>query len=139
MKKVHIKSYGCQMNVYDGQRMADVLGQEGYVETATPDDADLILLNIGGLGMETLEVLRMLKESWQFRKIPVLLVTDDETKEHEELGLRLGAEDYIRKPFGTEALTVRTRRIIDMNRYNQNLLHAWQTEKQPDGKTFAPI
>jgi len=45
MKKVHIKSYGCQMNVYDGQRMADVLGQEGYVETATPDDADLILLN----------------------------------------------------------------------------------------------
>jgi tRNA-2-methylthio-N6-dimethylallyladenosine synthase len=45
MKKVHIKSYGCQMNVYDGQRMADVLGQEGYVETATPEDADLILLN----------------------------------------------------------------------------------------------
>jgi tRNA-2-methylthio-N6-dimethylallyladenosine synthase len=45
MKKVHIKSYGCQMNVYDGQRMADVLGQQGYVETATPDDADLILLN----------------------------------------------------------------------------------------------
>jgi tRNA-2-methylthio-N6-dimethylallyladenosine synthase len=45
MKKVHIKSYGCQMNVYDGQRMADVLSQEGYTETATPDDADLILLN----------------------------------------------------------------------------------------------
>jgi tRNA-2-methylthio-N6-dimethylallyladenosine synthase len=45
MKKVHIKSYGCQMNVYDGQRMADVLGEQGYVETATPDDADLILLN----------------------------------------------------------------------------------------------
>lgn len=45
MKKVHIKSYGCQMNVYDGQRMADVLGQQGYVETATPDDADLVLLN----------------------------------------------------------------------------------------------
>lgn len=45
MKKVHIKSYGCQMNVYDGQRMADVLSQQGYAETATPDDADLILLN----------------------------------------------------------------------------------------------
>ncbi|HEV7335611.1 MAG TPA: tRNA (N6-isopentenyl adenosine(37)-C2)-methylthiotransferase MiaB [Bosea sp. (in: a-proteobacteria)] len=45
MKKVHIKSYGCQMNVYDGQRMADVLGAEGFEETATPDDADLILLN----------------------------------------------------------------------------------------------
>ena len=45
MKKVHIKSYGCQMNVYDGQRMADVLGREGYVESDSAEDADLILLN----------------------------------------------------------------------------------------------
>lgn len=45
MKTVHIKSFGCQMNVYDGQRMADILGQQGYQETATPEGADLILLN----------------------------------------------------------------------------------------------
>jgi tRNA-2-methylthio-N6-dimethylallyladenosine synthase len=45
MKKVHIKSYGCQMNVYDGQRMADVLGPQGFVETADPADADLVILN----------------------------------------------------------------------------------------------
>jgi tRNA-2-methylthio-N6-dimethylallyladenosine synthase len=34
-KTYRVKSFGCQMNVYDGQRMADVLGEEGYVETAT--------------------------------------------------------------------------------------------------------
>lgn len=45
MKKVHIKSFGCQMNVYDGQRMADILSQQGYEETATAEGADLILLN----------------------------------------------------------------------------------------------
>jgi len=45
MKKVHIKSFGCQMNVYDGQRMADILSHQGYEETATPEGADLILLN----------------------------------------------------------------------------------------------
>jgi tRNA-2-methylthio-N6-dimethylallyladenosine synthase len=45
MKKVHVKSYGCQMNVYDGQRMADVLAPEGYVETGNVEDADLIVLN----------------------------------------------------------------------------------------------
>ncbi len=45
MKKVHIKSFGCQMNVYDGQRMADILGEQGFEETATPEGADLILLN----------------------------------------------------------------------------------------------
>ena len=44
-KKLFVKSYGCQMNVYDSHRIADVLAPEGYVETAAPDDADLIVLN----------------------------------------------------------------------------------------------
>ncbi|QBF30728.1 tRNA (N6-isopentenyl adenosine(37)-C2)-methylthiotransferase MiaB [Thalassococcus sp. S3] len=44
-KKLYIKTYGCQMNVYDSERMAETLGAQGYVETATPDDADMILLN----------------------------------------------------------------------------------------------
>jgi tRNA-2-methylthio-N6-dimethylallyladenosine synthase len=44
-KKLFVKSYGCQMNVYDSHRMADTLAPEGYVETAVPDDADLIILN----------------------------------------------------------------------------------------------
>jgi tRNA-2-methylthio-N6-dimethylallyladenosine synthase len=44
-RKLHIKSYGCQMNVYDAQRMVDTLGPEGFVETATVDDADLVILN----------------------------------------------------------------------------------------------
>jgi tRNA-2-methylthio-N6-dimethylallyladenosine synthase len=44
-RKLYVKSYGCQMNVYDSQRMADTLAPEGFVETATPDDADLIILN----------------------------------------------------------------------------------------------
>src|SRR5712671_2428393 len=44
-RKVYIKSFGCQMNVYDSNRMADTLAPEGYAETATPEDADLIILN----------------------------------------------------------------------------------------------
>jgi len=44
-KKLYVKSYGCQMNVYDSHRMADLLEREGYVETAAPEDADLIILN----------------------------------------------------------------------------------------------
>jgi tRNA-2-methylthio-N6-dimethylallyladenosine synthase len=44
-KAVYVKSYGCQMNVYDSQRMADVMGSQGYREVATPEEADLILLN----------------------------------------------------------------------------------------------
>jgi tRNA-2-methylthio-N6-dimethylallyladenosine synthase len=44
-RKVFVKTYGCQMNVYDSQRMADALARDGFVETATPDDADMVLLN----------------------------------------------------------------------------------------------
>ena len=44
-KKLYIKTYGCQMNVYDSERMAEALGGQGYVETSSPEDADMILLN----------------------------------------------------------------------------------------------
>jgi tRNA-2-methylthio-N6-dimethylallyladenosine synthase len=44
-KKVFVKTYGCQMNVYDSERMRDVLAPLGYVETAVPEDADLVILN----------------------------------------------------------------------------------------------
>src|SRR4030088_456946 len=44
-RKLHIKSYGCQMNVYDAQRMVDTLAPEGFVETASVEDADLVILN----------------------------------------------------------------------------------------------
>ncbi|WP_312525636.1 tRNA (N6-isopentenyl adenosine(37)-C2)-methylthiotransferase MiaB [Paracoccus sp. (in: a-proteobacteria)] len=44
-KKLFIKTYGCQMNVYDSQRMAEAMGAEGYVLTETADDADMVLLN----------------------------------------------------------------------------------------------
>jgi tRNA-2-methylthio-N6-dimethylallyladenosine synthase len=45
LRKLHVKSYGCQMNVYDSNRMTDLLTRDSYVETAAPEDADLIILN----------------------------------------------------------------------------------------------
>ncbi|HET7190863.1 MAG TPA: tRNA (N6-isopentenyl adenosine(37)-C2)-methylthiotransferase MiaB [Pseudolabrys sp.] len=44
-RKVHVKSFGCQMNVYDSHRMADTLAPAGFSETARPEDADLVILN----------------------------------------------------------------------------------------------
>ncbi len=44
-KKVFVKTYGCQMNVYDSQRMTDALAADGYVATEVIEDADLVLLN----------------------------------------------------------------------------------------------
>ena len=44
-RKVFVKTYGCQMNVYDSQRMADALGRDGYASTDSIEEADLVLLN----------------------------------------------------------------------------------------------
>jgi tRNA-2-methylthio-N6-dimethylallyladenosine synthase len=44
-RKLYVKSFGCQMNVYDSRRMADTLAAQGYAETPTAEDADLIILN----------------------------------------------------------------------------------------------
>src|SRR5277367_190891 len=45
MKKLFIKTYGCQMNVYDSARMADLLAGVGYAATETLEDADMVILN----------------------------------------------------------------------------------------------
>ena len=45
MKKLFVKTYGCQMNVYDSARMAEALAPSGYALAPAPDDADMILLN----------------------------------------------------------------------------------------------
>jgi len=44
-RKVFIKTFGCQMNVYDSDRMAEALAPEGYAQCESLDDADLVILN----------------------------------------------------------------------------------------------
>ena len=44
-RKLFIKTYGCQMNVYDSERMAEAPGAKGYVTTEVAEEADMVLLN----------------------------------------------------------------------------------------------
>ena len=44
-KKLYIKTYGCQMNVYDSLKMQELLTPFGFEATGTPDDADMFILN----------------------------------------------------------------------------------------------
>src|SRR5271163_1065085 len=45
MKKLFVKTYGCQMNAYDSAKMADLLAPLGYVATDAPEGADMVILN----------------------------------------------------------------------------------------------
>ena len=44
-KRIFIKTYGCQMNVYDSARMTELMAPLGYEAVAGPDGADLVILN----------------------------------------------------------------------------------------------
>jgi len=45
LSRFHVKSFGCQMNVYDSARMADLLEDQGHTATDSPEDADIVVLN----------------------------------------------------------------------------------------------
>ena len=69
-RKLFIKTYGCQMNVYDSARMADVLAPQGFVTTDNADDADMVILNTCHIREKAAEKvfsdlgrLRVIKES----------------------------------------------------------------------------
>ncbi|MDF1855999.1 tRNA (N6-isopentenyl adenosine(37)-C2)-methylthiotransferase MiaB [Pseudooceanicola sp.] len=68
-KKLYIKTYGCQMNVYDSERMVEALGGNGYVEVATPDEADMILLNTCHIREKAAE--KVYSELGRFRDLKV--------------------------------------------------------------------
>ena len=50
-KRLFIKTYGCQMNVYDSERMADVLRPLGYAPTDTAEDADFVNPHGGAIAL----------------------------------------------------------------------------------------
>jgi tRNA-2-methylthio-N6-dimethylallyladenosine synthase len=79
-KKLFIKTYGCQMNVYDSARMADSLAPHGYVATECADDADLVILNTCHIREKAAEKvyselgrLRRLRERRRARGVDMLI------------------------------------------------------------------
>src|SRR5499427_1065916 len=107
IRKVHVKSYGCQMNVYDSRRMADTLVREGFVETERPDDADLVILNTCHIREKAAEKvyselgrMRILKQdaAQQGRDIKVAVAGCVAQAEGEEIVRRAPAVDLVFGP-----------------------------------------
>ncbi len=123
-KKLYIKTYGCQMNVYDSERMAEAMGGAGYVETSSPEDADMILLNTCHIREKAAEKVyselgrfRPLKEARPDLKIGVAGCVAQ--AEGEEIMRRAGLVDLVVGPQSyhrlpeLEALAREGRRALD--------------------------
>jgi tRNA-2-methylthio-N6-dimethylallyladenosine synthase len=124
-RKLYVKSYGCQMNAYDSHRMADLLAPEGYVETAAPDDADLIILNTCNIREKAAEKvyselgrIRQIKQSaaQDGRRVTVAVAGCVAQAEGEEIirrapvvDLVVGPQSYHRLP----DLLAREQRIVE--------------------------
>ena len=85
-RKLYVKSFGCQMNVYDSQRMADTLAPEGYVETAAAEDADLVILNTCHIREKAAE--KVYSELGRVRRLKEAAAADGRRRSHRGRRLR---------------------------------------------------
>src|SRR5262245_39630090 len=106
-RKLYVKSFGCQMNVYDSHRMADTLAPEGFSETARPEDADLVILNTCHIREKAVDKVyselgrvRVLKEAAarQGRRVTIAVAGCVAQAEGEEIIRRAPAVDLVFGP-----------------------------------------
>jgi DNA-binding response OmpR family regulator len=110
--------------VEDDPRIADIIGKNleavGYECQSAPDGGwalanlerlapALMILDLGLPGLDGLEVLRRVR---QRHAVPVLVVTARSSESDKLLGLEIGADDYITKPFSTAELVARVRALL---------------------------
>lgn len=89
---------------------------------------DMILLDVRMPEMDGFEVLRRLKENEEYREVPVIFLTADEGRDTEIEGFEAGVLDFIRKPFVSEIMIQRVKRIMQMDRLQKDLQS--EVEKQ---------
>ncbi len=87
---------------------------------------DMVLLDIRMPEMDGFETIQALRE-WESENgrenVPVIFLTANEDTDSEAKGLTLGAMDFIRKPFSSEALKIRVRNLVDLIKLQRDLHH----------------
>ena len=105
-----------------GIRVTALRSGAELLEFLKSNSPDLILLDIIMPDMDGFDTLRALKKlPDESKNIPVIFVTAEDTQDAEKIGLQLGAEDFIKKPFIADILTLRVRHTIDRIRLQRSL------------------
>jgi two-component system alkaline phosphatase synthesis response regulator PhoP len=105
------------------QLVKDILEENGYTATManTTDEAfqkikvtlpDMILLDVRLPTIGGLEFCRQLKQDVRTKRIPVIMLTVQDTETDKVIGLEVGADDYITKPFGNREILARIKAIF---------------------------
>jgi tRNA-2-methylthio-N6-dimethylallyladenosine synthase len=131
MKKLFVKTFGCQMNVYDSARMAELLAGIGYAPAEAPEDADMVILNTCHIREKAAEKmyselgrLRRLKERKEQEGAPLLIAVAGCVAQAEghEIIARQSAVDMVVGPQSYHRLPEMIARV------SRGLGHALETE-----------
>lgn len=105
----------------NGYEVYEAESGEECLEKLENEIPDLILLDIEMPGMSGFELMEILQKSESKRKIPVIFLTGDRSEETEEKCFKVGAVDYIAKPFVPSIMLQRVRRTIELEDYRKSL------------------
>ena len=109
----------------EGYELFEAYNGEQAVELCRENQMDLILLDVM---MPVMDGIAATAEIRKFSNAPIILLTAKSETEDKVLGLNVGADDYITKPFGTEELLARIRAVLRSHR------HSEENESTPGGK-----
>jgi two-component system, OmpR family, alkaline phosphatase synthesis response regulator PhoP len=119
--------------VKDGYRVISAADGLEALEVARRDKPDLVVLDLMLPGMDGLEVCRTLRQEGD---IPIIMLTARSEETDQVVGLELGADDYITKPFSPRTLVARVRAVLRRAqglRKPQTIIHAGDLEIDLDG------
>ena len=134
--------------VREGYRVFEAAGGEGGLSMAKSTSFDLILLDLMLPGINGLEICRILRADSQTAGMPIIMVTAKGEEADIVVGLELGADDYVVKPFSPKVLLARIRAVLrrrrtsvaapeDANLRFDNLeIHPGKREVRVEGKTI---
>ncbi|MDD5437355.1 MAG: response regulator transcription factor [Candidatus Omnitrophica bacterium] len=96
----------------DGYGTFSARNGEDAIKTAGKEHPDLILLDLMLPGMNGLEVCKILKQDRKAASIPIIMLTAKSQESDKIVGLELGADDYVTKPFSPKELIARIRAVL---------------------------
>ena len=98
-----------------------VINGKDALDIAYKNPPDIILLDVAMPGMDGYEILSKLRENEQTKDVPVVFLTALQDMESEEYGLKLGAIDFIRKPFSIPIVKAKLKNHLDLKKYKDFL------------------
>lgn len=93
---------------------------ENIINTLNINKIDLIILDIMLPQIDGIEILKILKNNVNYKKIPVIMLSAKSDEIDKILGLELGADDYIAKPFGIRELVARVKVVLRRSKTSSN-------------------